>query len=132
MDKITRSLLDTFSNQNEIEALSESTRFEHFSNFSIISKLFRGSFELDDIHSGSGGDCGIDGLAFIVNGRIILDEDELRDVVEATSHLDADITFIQAKTSSSFDGSSIGSFIHGIKDFLSDDPQLVQNDKIKK
>lgn len=132
MDKITKSLLDTFSNQNEIEALSESTRFEHFSNFSIISKLFRGSFELDDIHSGSGGDCGIDGLAIIVNGRIILDEDELRDVVEATSHLDADVTFIQAKTSSSFDGSSIGSFIHGIKDFLSDDPKLVQNDKIRK
>ncbi len=132
MDKITKSLLDTFSNQNEIESLSESTRFEHFSNFSIISKLFRGSFELDDIHSGSGGDCGIDGLAIIVNGRIILDEDELRDVVEATSHLDADITFIQSKTSSSFDGSSIGSFIHGVKDFLSDDPQLVQNEKIQK
>lgn len=54
MDKITKSLLDTFSNQNEIESLSESTKFEHFSNFSIISKLFRGSFELDDIHSGAG------------------------------------------------------------------------------
>lgn len=132
MDKITKSLLDTFSKQNEIENLSESTRFEHFSNFSIISKLFRGSFELDDLHSGSGGDCGIDGLVIIVNGRIILDEDELRDVVEATSHLDADITFIQAKTSSSFDGSSIGSFIHGVKDFLSDVPQLVQSDRIQK
>lgn len=132
MDKITKSLLDTFSNQNEIESLSESTKFEHFSNFSIISKLFRGSFELDDIHSGAGGDCGIDGLAIIVNGRIIIDEDELRDVVETTSHLDADITFIQTKTSSSFDGSTIGSFIHGVKDFLSDNPQLVQNEKIRK
>ena len=132
MDKITKSLLDTFSNQNEIESLTESTKFEHFSNFSIISKLFRGSFELDDIHSGAGGDCGIDGLAIIVNGRVILDEDELRDVVETTSHLDADITFIQSKTSSSFGGSAIGSFIHGVKDFLSDNPQLVQNDKIKK
>lgn len=132
MDKITKSLLDTFSSQYEIESLSEPTRFEHFSNFSITSKLFRGSFEIDDVHSGSGGDCAIDGLVFIVNGRIIVDEDELRDVVEATSHLDADIIFIQSKTSSSFDGSSIGSFIHGIKDFLSDNPQLVQNEKIKK
>lgn len=132
MDKITKSLLDTFSGQYEIESLSESTRFEHFSNFSVTSKLFRGSFELDDIHSGAGGDCAIDGMTLIVNGRIVLDEDELRDVVEATSHLDADITFIQSKTSSSFDGSAIGSFIHGVKDFLSDEPQLVQNDKIKK
>ncbi|MGZ8213329.1 MAG: AIPR family protein [Methylosarcina sp.] len=132
MDKITKSLLDTFSGQYEIESLSESMRFEHFSNFSIISKLFRGSFELDDIHSGAAGDCAIDGIALIVNGRIILDEDELRDVVDATAYLDVDITYIQSKTSSSFDGSAIGSFIHGIKDFLSDEPQLVQNDKIKK
>lgn len=132
MDKITKSLLDTFSNQYEIESLSESTRFEHFANFSVTSKLFRGSYELDDIHTGSGGDCAIDGLVLIVNGRIITDEDELRDVVDATSHLDADIIFVQSKTSSSFDGSSIGSFIHGVKDFLSDDPQLVQNDKISK
>jgi hypothetical protein len=132
MDKITNSLLDSFAVQNEIEKLHESIKFEHFSNFSIASKLFRGSFELDDIHSGSGGDCAIDGIILIVNGRLILDEDELKDVVESTSHLDADITFIQSKTSSSFDGSSIGSFIHGVKDFLSDEPQLVQNEKIKK
>jgi len=132
MDKITKSLLDTFSSQYEIDSLSESTRFEHFSNFSVTSKLFRGSFELDDLHTGAGGDCAIDGMTIIVNGRIILDEDELRDVVEATSHLDADITFIQSKTSSSFDGSAIGSFIHGVKDFMSDEPKLVQNEKIKR
>lgn len=132
MDKITKSLLDGFSSQYEIESKSESTQFEHFCNYSVTSKLFRGSFELEDIHSGSGGDCGIDGIALIVNGRLILDEDELRDVVESTSYLDADIIFIQSKTSSSFDGSAMGNFIHGVKDFLSDEPKLVQNEKIKK
>lgn len=132
MDKITKSLLDGFSSQYEIENKPESTQFEHFCNYSIISKLFRGSFDLEDIHSGSGGDCGIDGILLIVNGRLILDEDELRDVVESTSYLDADIIFVQSKTTSSFDGSAIGSFIHGIKDFISDQPKLVQSEKIKK
>lgn len=132
MDKITKSLLDGFSSQYEIESKTEATQFEHFCNYSVASKLFRGSFELEDIHSGSGGDCAIDGIGLIVNGRLILDEDELRDVVDSTSYLDADIIFIQSKTSSSFDGSAIGSFIHGIKDFLSDNPKLVQNEKIKK
>lgn len=131
MDKITKSLLDTFSVQNDIKECSESTQFEHFVNFCITSKLNRTSFELDDIHTGSGGDCAIDGLCLIVNGKIITDSDELKELIEATGHLDAEIVFIQTKTTSSFNGSEIGSFIHGVKDFLSDEPKLVQNDDIK-
>lgn len=131
MDKITSSLLTTFSKQNELLKRDTSVQFEHFVNFSLTSKLFRGSFELDDIHVGSGGDCAIDGMAITVNGRLITTEDALREVVENSGYLDADIIFIQAKTSSNFDGSAIGSFIHGVKDFLSDSPQLVQNDRVK-
>ncbi|MBF8179636.1 hypothetical protein [Herminiimonas contaminans] len=50
MDKITKSLLETFSAQNDIEKKDEANQFEHFANFSIISKLNRSSFELDDVH----------------------------------------------------------------------------------
>lgn len=131
MDKITSSLVTTFVKQNELATKDVSVQFEHFVNYAVTSKLFRGSFELDDIHAGSGGDCAIDGLCIVVNGRLITDDDELRDVVDNSGHLDADITFIQSKTSSNFDGSAIGSFIHGVKDFLSDEPQLVQNEAIK-
>jgi hypothetical protein len=131
MDKITKSLLDTFSEQNELDQLDEPMQFEHFANYSITSKLNRSSFELEDIHTGSGGDCGIDGLCLIVNGKIVTDIDELTEVIEGPRHLDADIVFIQAKTTSSFNGSDIGSFIHGVKDFLSDTPRLVQNDRIR-
>lgn len=130
MDKITKSLLETFSTQNEIERLNESTQFEHFSNYSVVSKLNRSSFDLNDIHIGSGGDCAIDGLCVITNGKIITDVDELNEIVETTGYLDAEIVFIQAKTTSSFNGSDVGSFIYGVKDFLSDDPKLVQNEKI--
>ena len=104
MDKITKSLLETFSVQNEIEVLDESTQFEHFSNYSIISKLNRSSFELDNIHTGTGGDCAIDGLCLVVNGKIITDRDELNEVIEGPGFLDADIIFIQSKTTSSFSG----------------------------
>jgi hypothetical protein len=131
MDKITGSLLQTFVEQNELGNIDEATQFEHFVNYSIASKQFRGSFELEDIHSGAGGDCAIDGIFIIVNGRVVTDCDELNDIVETAGHLDADIHFIQSKTSSSFSGSDMGSFIHGVKDFLSDEPQLVQNAKIQ-
>lgn len=132
MDKITKSLLDTFASQNELDKLDESQQFEHFANFSVISKLNRSTFELDDVHMGSGGDIAIDGLCLVVNGKIITDKDELGDVVEGPGHLDADIIFIQTKTTSSFNGSDIGSFVHGVKDFLSDSPQLVQNNNVQR
>lgn len=132
MDKITRSLVNSFSTQFELDKIDESIRFEHFSNYCITSKNYRGSFELEDIHTGSGGDSAIDGMCLIVNARVITDEDELVGIIENAGYLDADITFIQSKTSSSFDGSEIGSFIHGVKDFLSDTPRLVQNEKIQK
>jgi len=131
MDKITKSILETFSAEHEIDVVDESIQFEHFANYSIISKLNRSSFELEDIHTGSGGDCAIDGLCLVVNGKIVTDLDELREVVESPNCLDADLIFIQSKTTSSFSGSDIGSFIHGVKDFLADAPRLVQNDRIK-
>lgn len=132
MDKITKSLLENFSSQNEIEKQGESTQFEHFSNYSIVSKLNRSSFELDDIHTGSGGDCTIDGLCVIANGKIITDTDELKEVIDGPRHLDAEIIFIQAKTTSSFSAAEIGAFIYGVKDFLSDESKLVQNEKISR
>lgn len=132
MDKITKSLLDTFSTQNEIEKLGESVQFEHFSNYSIVSKLNRSNFELDDIHTGTGGDCAIDGLCVIANGKIISDTDELNEVIQGPGYLDAEIIFIQSKTTSSFSGSDLGSFIYGVKDFLSDESKMVQNEKIAK
>ncbi|GED43620.1 AIPR family protein [Cobetia marina] len=132
MDKITSSLLHDFVVQNELERLNESTQFEHFVNYSITSKHFRGSFELDSVHSGSGGDCAIDGVFITVNGRMIIEPDELNDLAQTSGHIDVDIHFVQSKTSSSFNGSHIGSFVHGVKDFLSDEPKLVQNEKIQK
>ncbi|WP_227724416.1 AIPR family protein [Yersinia proxima] len=131
MDKITNSLLESFSDQFELKKFDTATRFEHFCNYSIISKLNRSSFELNDIHTGSGGDCGIDGLLITVNGRIIESIDGFIDFIKECTYLDVDLTFIQAKTSSSFDNGEMSSFINGIKDFLSDEPQLVQNQKIK-
>lgn len=131
MDKITKNLLNDFSVRHDMNRLDESTQFEHFVNYSIISKLNRSSFELSDIHTGNGGDCAIDGICLVVNGKIITDIDELKEIVDNSCYLDADIAFIQSKTTSSFSGSEVGSFIFGVKDFLSDDSQLVQNDRIK-
>lgn len=131
MDKITNSLLESFSDQYELKKLDASVRFEHFCNFSIISKLNRSTFDLDEVHTGEGNDCGIDGLIISVNGKIIDSVDSFAEFLPNCSFLDIDLTFIQAKTSSSFEGAQIFNFVNGVKDFLSDTPKLVQNQKIR-
>jgi hypothetical protein len=132
MDKITRTLLEDFVTENELERLDESKQFEYFVNYVVISKLHRSTFELDSLDTGDGGDGAIDGLAVIVNGRLVTDIQELEDIVDESGYLDCDIAFIQSKMSAKFEGSEIGSFIFGVKDFISDEPKLVHNEKIKK
>lgn len=118
MNKIIHSLLTKFTDEFELSKLGEATQFEHFCNFAICSKLFRGSFDLSDVHTGSGNDCGIDGILLLVNGRIITDVDQVNDIADCSSYLDVDICFIQAKTSASFSSSEMWTFINGVKSFL--------------
>jgi len=109
MDKITKSLLDSLGSEHELKNFSESVHCEHFANYSFVSNLNRTKFNLLDIYTGSGGDCAIDGASVSVNGQLITSTDELHDIVRPSGFLDCDIAFIQAKTSSNFDGSAIGS-----------------------
>lgn len=132
MDRITRSLLDSFSENNETKNYKESKQFEYFVNFSVISKNYRNSFNLEDTDTGEGGDGAIDGIAIIINGKLISSIEELNDIVVDSGYLDCNLYIIQSKISQKFEGTSIASFVFGVKDFISDNPQLVQNENIKK
>jgi len=132
MDRITRSLLESFVLEHELDALDQSKQFEHFINYVIVSKLHRNSFELEDLETGGGGDSAIDGIAIFVNGKLVTDIDEVYDLSEDAGYLDCDIVFVQSKTSSKFEGSEILSFIYGVKDFISEEPKLAHNEELSK
>lgn len=132
MDKITKSLLDIFSSLYEIEDLEELKRFKYFSNYAISSKLFRGSFDIEDIFCGSDREYSIDGICLVINGQLITSEEELDDIVDNISYLDVDIAFIRTINSTSFNAKEIDGFIRGVKSFLDDDLLLVKSEKINK
>jgi hypothetical protein len=74
MDRITKTLLNDFLKTQEIVNKDESSNFEKFVNYSILSNEYNKSFDIDSISIGSGNDTGIDGLAIRVlntfdNGR---------------------------------------------------------------
>lgn len=131
MDAITSSLLKSFSNIHGLDGEKESVRFENFCSYSVITNVIRTTFDLESVHTGDGGDCGIDGCAIIVNGKLVFDIDEIDELRDTNKYLDVDLIFIQSKTSSSFDGGFIGKFLRGVKGFISGNSRSIKNDKIK-
>lgn len=144
MDRITKSLMNKFSETMEINTKKESKLFESFASYTVISNISDIPIDTSDIFEdkkdgattgivgGSGGDLAIDGLAIILNGQLITDISEAKDLFEETRTVfEAMLIFVQAKTSSKFEGTQIRNFGDGIVDFLSEEPKMVLNDFIK-
>ncbi|KJU87068.1 hypothetical protein MBAV_000738, partial [Candidatus Magnetobacterium bavaricum] len=78
MDRITKSLLENFLKQFEIESKSEALDFEKFCNYSVLKNEFNNEFEIDNISTGEAQ--GIDGLGIIVNNQFINTTKEIEDI----------------------------------------------------
>lgn len=134
MDRITKSLMSELMVNLDLKPIDESKDFEKFVNYTILSIEHHKTFTVEDITVGAGNDTGIDGIAIIVNGQLILDIEEIVDIIGNTisSNLEVDYIFIQSKTSSNFKSSDIGTFLFGIQDFFSDDYKLPRNEGLEK
>lgn len=131
MDRITNTLVAEFAAEQQLAAEDLSVQFEHFVNVAVVSSEYDDTFAPDDVHVGKDANPGIDGLAIIVNGSLVTDIDEVDDLVTMNKYLDVTFIFTQSKTSSSFDGGDIGSFIEAVRDFFREDPRLVRTDTLK-
>jgi hypothetical protein len=136
MDKVTESLLAEFSKEHSLESLKEDKQFEHFASYVVVRAEHTESFDTHDIVVGDddstkgGADIGIDGVAIIANGVLVTDVEELEDLIERLGYLDVSFIFVQAETSSSFEGSKIGTFGFGVLDFFRDVPKLKRNTRV--
>ena len=130
MDKITRSLLNSFVNEESLVTSTEAEAFEHFCNYTVISSEYSEQFDINDVHAGSGNDTGLDGIAILVNGTLVTDTQEMNDLLTTNRYLDVTFILVQAKTSSNFDGAEFGTFAFGAADFFSEMPRLVRNEAI--
>ncbi len=132
MDRITQGFLKNFLSSQQICERDVSKQYEMFASYCTISQNYQEVFDLVDVLSGGGGDCGIDALAIIANGKMIISKEEVEDLIEYNGALsDIYFIFVQAKTSTKFSGSEIGTFGTGIVDFLSETPRFVQNEVIQ-
>lgn len=126
-DQILESFVSNFAKEHDLGSLAPDKLFEHFANYAVLSRLYNGTVQLDDLETN--GAFGIDGVAVIANDVLVTSRDEIRDV--ARHSLDASFVFVQAKTSSSFDTGDILKFIQAVDDFFYSTPKIPPNERMK-
>ena len=131
MDRITQGLVDEFVKNFDLGKEPPEEQFEHFVNVAVVSSEYHESFDPADVHVGKDANPGIDGLAIIVNGSLVTEEEEVEDLLGTNKYLEVTFIFTQAKTSSSFDGADMGSFIEAVRDFFREKPRLVRGQDLK-
>lgn len=131
MDRITQSLLNEFSDENSLNKLDDSKKFEHFSSHVIMTNHYPESFSTFDTVTGNGNDLGIDSIAVLVNGQLINDTEELEGFLGETPSLDVTFIFLQADRGDGFDSKKLGHFGEMVLTIFNNDVEEKSNNSIK-
>lgn len=128
MNRIVTSHLNNFVKENGIESDSESTQFEKFANFAVLSSKIVSGFELDEVTTEEDDD-GTDGIAIIINeDHVVSDEDAELIFSHERRNNEVEIVFVQAKRSENYDLGDFLKFKESILRFLTQDLYIVNSD----
>ncbi len=130
MDRITKSLMEAFLKEHEIDSEGEAKDFEKFCNYCVISREYPETFKVEDVCVGNQNDTGLDGIAIIVNGRLVDSIEEVDDLADMNKRVEATFIFVQSKTSNNFDSGEMLKFFEGVSDFFEEEPILVRNEMV--
>jgi hypothetical protein len=132
VDRITKSLIEAFLKEHEIESEGEAIDFEKFCNYCVISREYPETFKVEDVSVGSSNDTGLDGIAIIVNGKLVDSIEEVDDLADINKRMEATFIFIQSKTSNTFDSGDMLKFFEGVSDFFAEEePVLERNEMVE-
>lgn len=128
MHRIIKAHLNSFVKSRSLEAEDEAVQFEKFANFSVISSICSGQFDLDDVTTGTGDD-GIDGISVIIDEELIVSpEDAEATFATSRRNHDVDVVFVQSKRSEGFDLGDFLKFKEAMLRFLSQSPYVSTDD----
>ena len=132
MHKIISRYMQTFAEETFLPAkMDEAAMFERFANYCVIRSFYPEDFSIDSITS-DGADSGIDGICFIIDGELAATLSEAKAILNRPKrNISVEIYFMQAKSGDKYDRGEILKFTNGVRDFISDDSQLPQDDFIQ-
>src|SRR5262245_16748735 len=118
-DIVLQGFVRNFADQRGLAGVDDASVFEAFAISSILRKYHQlDSSDLEDFLTGGAGDAGIDAVAILVNGHPATTNEDVDFFLERLRRLDVEFVFIQAKTSPAFEAASIGTFVHGVRQFF--------------
>lgn len=124
LGKIIEGMLNDFSKDYIIDELEQNKAFEYFVNYLIVSKFHPDAFsgdrgDLERIVVDEKSQFGLDAIAFIVNGNLVLSREDIK-LYAKSKQLDVDIIFIQTKTEERCDTGDLLKTIQATKTFFKD------------
>lgn len=136
VEPIIGSKLKRFRQQMHLEHVPDGIAFEQFVNYHIFighqPEAFNGDSELfETVNVGGTQDMGIDGIGIKLNGLLIRNLDEAKDLCKKFPRLEIEFIFIQSKYKSNFDKGEFNNFSTGVREFLSERQKQPVSDQIK-
>ena len=128
MNPVVKAQVRDFSITNALSHRSESELFEIYSIYSVLNGGLGESIDPLDAHL-AGSEFGMDGMAILVQGRLVSDTTDTADTILDIKSPTIDFYFFQSKTGISFDYGDISKFFDAISGLFSGDmkgesPQL--------
>lgn len=114
---IIKGFLRDFKDKHEIEDKNEDLLFEEFINYCVLNNhVIDSEKNFQELDTGTAK--AFDGIAVIVNNKLILNEEDLNVLVEQKQVLSVEFIFVQSKTSESFNDALVGHFLRNVKNFI--------------
>ncbi|RYG57694.1 MAG: hypothetical protein EON56_01875 [Alphaproteobacteria bacterium] len=120
MNPVIKAQVRDYAITNEISGRAESELFEIYSIFSILNGGLGENVDAVNAHL-TGSEFGLDGLAILIQGRLVTDMSEAIEAVEGVKNPVIDFYFFQSKTGTAFDYGNISKFFDSISGFFDGD-----------
>ncbi len=119
MNPVIKAQVTEFGSTEEMSSLPESELFELYSIYSILNGALGERVDASEAHL-AGSEFGVDGVAILVQGRLISNAEEATQAIEGIRNPLIDFYFFQAKSGTSFDYGNMSKFFDSISGFFDD------------
>jgi hypothetical protein len=132
MDRITKSMIDSFSSSWNLGITDSTLLFEYFVNYCVVNNVYgTNNFDLEEITTGKATQ-GIDGIAIIVNQKLINSTEDIDDLISMNQTISVKFVLIQTKTSEGFNNAEISNLFNYSKIFFSEDNSIFKTPEMQK